>query len=465
MSDSRSKASSLSSSAPTSASLASVSRLRASLFNPDKALKTSALTQHPDELLYWAGTYLEDEQQSLVKYALSSRSTYQALYPSIKNVLVKALKKLVEQDNTVQVRRLLRCHPYLQLQTEEGDPEGLAYKGIATTPYQDALADPMAEEMRGVLEEAFPGDTREERLAHAALQSKEFKDSCFDKIRKEKQGWMMLTRFAYKTWKGRYEALENNRRAAVHLPPLWDAWTRVAMVQNQWPKRLQKIFSTVSMDEKQTFKDLPVDLPEPHFLGDRNNRWYSDRVGCDLRLYVLPTALNLRAADFQAGFRRVTNSSPALIQQGEGATVTYYLYAPHIPLDRDESEWRCVPIDDSKVQVLIHFGHPTTDPTVGVVDFHQVKLPYSPLFEDLYKFGRDRELCLGSGDSDFVAVYNQFERRGAFKGMACMGGLGWAWQNFLAVEALFSRRAADLALHCSDLERYLPSRVQMRLLK
>lgn len=446
-SSSRSSSSSSSFSYPASASVARVSCLRAALFDSKATARTCALAQLPTPVLRLAGDYLEDKDKSLIKLAQTSKSTYQALYPVIKRALVRVLKKLVAEDNVIQVRRLLACHPYLQLRQDKGDPLAFAYRDLSTTPYQDALAEPMAEEMRTLLAESFPGETKEERSRAAALQLAEFEEARFAKFREEKRQWFELTRFAYGTLQRRYDAWVRSGHAPIHYQSLRDAWTRVGLAQGQWPQRLRKIFSAVSMDEKQTFADLSVDLADPHFDGNVKNFWSSDRIGCDLHLLPVPRAQDLTAPDFQTTLvgRRDSDGCPVLIRHGEGMTAAFYLYAPQISLERDESEWRRVLIDDPRLNQLIRLGHFSPGRIVGRVDFRQPKLLYSPLFNELYQFGCAQGLHLGSGHSLIYSAYNSRNKDG--RAIAVRRCESSPWGNFVAVATLFKIRAERLEMH------------------
>src|SRR5690242_6133043 len=103
------------------------SHLRMTLFTPQPKpgpLKTSALITFPANLLRLIDSYLDNRTKSLIDLAQASKGAYQALYPLIKTALVKVLKELVSEDDTVQVENLLRCHPYLLLRKDNGDPDG-----------------------------------------------------------------------------------------------------------------------------------------------------------------------------------------------------------------------------------------------------------------------------------------------------------------------------------------------------
>jgi len=435
------------------------SHLRMTLFTPQpnrEILKTSALTTLPTHLLQLIGSYLDDRTQSLINLAQTSKSAYQALYPLIKAALVKILKELVNEDDTVQVENLLRCHPYLQLRKDKGDPVGRAYKDIETTPYQDALADPLSEEMRAVLEEGFPGETKAEQLGYAAMQSEEFKDPRFDKIREEKRKIMELTLFAYQTWKRRYQVWQESDYARVHRQPFYDAWLRIGLIQKKWPERLRKIFSVVNMDERQTFENLPRDLPKPHLYGDTNHPWQRDSIGCCLRLMPTTAKQDLKAADFLNELKPASKGQPMLIRQGEGETATYHLYGPSISLDEDKSEWRLLPIiDDPGVIQLIRCS-----PDLAASG----TLPYSSRFHELYKFAYSQDLALGSGIAYPFAVYNSPSGRQSGKATRCpVSGLveeiteGRRLSNISAITTLFETRTQRLAQHRAELLRHLDS--------
>lgn len=449
----------------TSAASASPSSAisRVGIFNPNEE-KSMTLSDLPDDVLEKITSYLENKD--LIALVQVDKERRQEYYPSLKTAMVKVLKELVDRDDTVRVKQLLRVNPNLQLRKDEWDLEGKAYQNIETTPYQDTLADVMQEEMRTLLEESFPSKEKEEKLAqkeklgHAAIQAEEFKQPRFDQLREEKRKIMKeLTPFAYKTYESRYNAWAETNYDNAHIQPVRDAWMRVDLIQNQWPKRFRKIFSVVNMDEKQTFENLPRDLPEPHFCGDPNDRWLPGTVkGCDLRLMSVPEDQDLSAADFRANLRATADGYPVLIRQGEEEEATYHLCAPHIYLDEDKSEWPVVPIDpvhDKAVIELIKWGRPPPYSEVAeAVDFNQQALPYNLAFNDLYRFGSQRALHLGSGSSNIFAAYNYGARLALPRGVRDGGR---ALKNFAAVTALYEKRAERLASHLVDLRSYLPA--------
>jgi len=119
-----------------------------------------------------------------------------------------------------------------------------------------------------------------------------------------------------------------------HEQTMSDAWMRVGLEQqNKWPKRFRKIFSAVNMEKKQTFEELPRNLPEPHFYGDVESLWRTDAVGCDLGLWRISAEQNVETEVFKKNLRarlKETNADRMLVQRGEGEAAVYYLYAPAI---------------------------------------------------------------------------------------------------------------------------------------
>jgi len=434
---------------------------RIGIFNP-KEDKPKHLLDLPPELAEMIASYLPSK--NLIALMQVSKANRQKYYPSLKTALVKVLKELVAQDDTVRVAKLLAVFPNTPLRTDAGDPLGLAYQEIETTPYQDTLADVMQEEMRTLLEKSFPS------LRHAALQAQEFEQPCFEHLREEKRKIMEeRTTFAYETFKRRHTAWAAIGYDRAQIQPVRDACIRVELAKDHWSPRLRKIFSAVAMDENQTFENLARDLPEPHFLCVRTDPWLLRTAkGCDFRLMNAPQNQDLSAEDFRDQLRTTSDGYPVLIRQGEEEEkeAAYHLYAPYIPLDRDESEWKVVPIDDPAVIELIQRGkQPPYSETTAAVDFNQPSLPYHSAFNDLYRFGSERSLYVGSGGSYIFTVHNDRfgmngERAWLVKGsMGCGRGSVWrpdSSKNFAAVTALYKKRAERLASHLVELRDYLP---------
>src|SRR5688572_3328167 len=106
-----------------------------SLFGSSKVIDQLDL---PEDLLDLIAAHLENKE--LIKLSRANRASYFAFYPTIKAAMLKTLKELVKEDDTLKVSQLLKTNPNLQLRTDGWDPQGKAYEGIETTPYQDALA-------------------------------------------------------------------------------------------------------------------------------------------------------------------------------------------------------------------------------------------------------------------------------------------------------------------------------------
>jgi len=444
---------------------------------PKHGLNIDRLDFIPVDLLKMIASYGNNSLKELIALAGTSKESYRALYLSIKKPLVKILKNLVKEDNTTQVEKLLKAFPKIQLRNDELDPEGKAYQGIITTPYQDTLADPFAEEMRTLLEESFPGKTNAEKRQHAALQAVEFKDSRFDQFREEKRKIMELTAIAYKTYQRKYDAWKAAGYNDAGTQAVRDAWMRLGLIQNQWSVRLRKIFSWVDMEEKQTFEDLPRDLQDPCFYRDLTEAWLPGTVkGCDFRLMSVPATQDLSAADFKANLRAIADGYPVLIGRGEGEEATYHLYAPHVTLDKDkdkdefkdEVEWQVVPINDPALVELIKWGRPPPYSEVAAaVDFSRQTLYYNSVFDDLYRFYAQLSLHVGSGASYIFAVYKCGDAAVvAIAGLARVMSHRYLLEyrhlcdlpakNFAAVTALYEKRTERLAKHLHELEHDLP---------
>lgn len=433
--------------------------LRATFFSriDQSALILSRLNHDTLDLI---GTLLSDKEKSFIKLAQTSKAAYQTFYIPIKKILINVLKELVKQDDTIRVNALLHSHPFLLLRKEPLDLDGIAYQSILTTPYQDALGDPMAEEMRDLLEECFPGKTREEQLAHAALQAEEFKSPCFNPIRQKADEILKLTVFAYETYASRYQAWRMHDRAAAYFQPFCDAWLRVDLIQRQWPKRLRKLVSVINLHAT-NFENLPRDLPEPHLFGECDHLWRPDRIGRDLGLFSIPAEQELGSEPIRAllGTMKL-KSLPALIRHGEGETAVFYLYGPCISLNRDESIWQLFPIDPLKnVEVL-------------EIDFTDSYLSYLPRYEKLYQFGASQGMHVGSGGSQTYAIYNDLmtDENGGEKHIAKpvtldienrfnLFYLQDLASNSIGIMSLYKKRIGHLQKHLTELQTYLPSKV------
>src|SRR5437660_1285679 len=126
-------------------------------------------------------------------------------------------------------------------------------------------------------------------------------------------------------------------------------------------------------------------------------------------------------------------------------------------LDRDESEWRFILIDDPEVIQLIRNGRPKTDPVVPAVNFNRSSLAYSSNFEKLYQCGVYEGLHLGSGLPFVFSAYS-WRFFSVFEGVHSGRGGGWegvATENSAAVATLFETRTVRLAKHKEALEHYL----------
>lgn len=437
-------------------------------FNPKTDIGIPELAKLPDVLLNLIGDYLD--RKELVPLAQADRRAYANFYPTIKAAMVKVLIDLVKQDDTLKASQLLSKNPNLLLRQDPWDPTGKAYMGIKTTPYQDALADVFAEEMRTLIEESFPGKSKEERFSHAALQAEEFEWSLLNPYRRgnenEQEKIMKLTCLAYKTYVEVFDTLDATLAVAV-VQRVRDAWMRVGLVQDQWPKRLRKIFSVVVMDEDQTFKKMKRDLPEPHFNGKETDLWLPGTLkGCNFRLMSVPLDQNMNADDFRATLSARADGYPVLIRQGEGEEAAYHLYAPHITLAislsqrkmnwRDAVEWQVVPVNDPDVTGLIQWGRPMHGETMAALDFNQQDFPYNPAFDALYCYGAAHSLHLGSGCSYIFSASNECSHVVAERGDLWGFGDECARENLTAVIALYKKRKEHLHQHLDDLKHHLP---------
>src|SRR5579864_9289523 len=258
--------------APTSTSAARTSSSSAISGASSQTLFRPTVLDLPDDLLEMLASYLENKD--LIASAQTSRNAYRTYYPTLKAAMVKVLKELGDRDDTVRMKKLLKMNANLQLRKDPLDPDGIAYQGIETSAYQDTLIDPFSKERRDLLEESFPGKTEKEKLEHAALEAEELKRKpLFNQLQKEKHKIMTDTKFAYETYIRKYDAWAAADNNNDDIQDVRDAWMRVDLVQNQWSKRLRKIFSWVTMDESQTFEDLPRDLQDPCFNNDPNDPW------------------------------------------------------------------------------------------------------------------------------------------------------------------------------------------------
>lgn len=407
----------------------------------------------PDTLLELIKAQLEDKE--VIYAAMVNRQLYQQIYPMIKAAMVKVLKHLIKEDDTVQIKKLLKQHRYLLAKTDPWDLQGKAYKGLETTPYQDSLADPFQEEVRTILEASFPVSAEEklseeertkQRLAQAALQAQEFQEARFDKYRDKQTEVMRLTKFAYETYfqAGDWPVTPEDED---------DAWKRIRLVQDLWPKRLGKIFSTVDMDEKQNFENLSPDLPQLHFTGTPDDRGLPGTVGdYTIRLRQINEEEDINGIAFKEKLRRSRSNSPVLLRQGRGQQACYYFYGQVISLSENKSETHFLQIKDQRVLDLMSPLEPIDflDPSYSTeeyqirknnekktIDFSDPILEFDSAFDDLYRWGQERGMFLGSNASR--------------QGMRMVEG------NFTAITTLYEKRTQNLARHLKNLEAYLPT--------